>query len=200
MSKQLSQFYKKYISKQLGGGLIPENLLSMLDNSDNIIIGLLVIYISMVSMYTPRSIINLVNQPLIKIVVLGIILYTATYNMVLAIFISIALIITVSIDNSIIASKTLLPIREKFTDKSSDSEDTEEEGFAPGDEEDDGENNENFTDGEHETSENFDEQEDFEDSEEFEANLSSNKNLNDTFKNLHDAIHKLETFISEKKK
>jgi len=186
MSKQIKQFLNKHVSKQLGGAL--DSILPMITDSDNLIIAALVIYISMVSMYTPRALINLVNQPLIKIVVLGIILYTATYNITLAIFIAIALIVTVSIDNSIIASKAIIT-REKFTgssEESSDSEDVDEN--FDGDSED--------TNGD----EGFDGEEDFEDSEEFEANIANNKDINDTFKNLHNAIHKLETFIAEKKK
>jgi len=183
MSKQIKQFFNKHVSKQLGGAL--DSILPMITDGDNLIIAVLVIYISMVSMYTPRALINLVNQPLIKIVVLGIILYTATYNITLAIFIAIALIVTVSIDNSIIASKAIIT-REKFTGSSDESEDVDE-NF-------DGDSEENNED------EGFDGEEDFEDSEEFEANIANNKDINDTFKNLHNAIHKLETFIAEKKK
>jgi hypothetical protein len=180
MSRQIKQFLNKHVSKQLGGAI--DSILPMITNGDNLIIAVLVIYISMVSMYTPRALINLVNQPLIKIVVLGIILYTATYNITLAIFIAIALIVTVSIDNSIIASKAIIT-REKFTGSSEESD----ENFDGDSEETNGD-------------EGFDGEEDFEDSEEFEANIANNKDINDTFKNLHNAIHKLETFIADKKK
>ena len=59
-------------------------------SGDNLYILILIIYSAMVSMYTPRSIINLINQPVARFLILGLILYTATYNILLAIFISIA--------------------------------------------------------------------------------------------------------------
>lgn len=186
MVKQGSFFktLEKHIPKQFGGAL--DSIIPVLTNGDNLIIAVLVIYISMVSMYTPRAIINLVNQPVLKILILGLILYTATYNIVLAIFISIALIVTVSIDNSIIASKAIIT-REKFTGSTEESEEEDVDENFEGEEENGEE-------------EGFDGEEDFEDSEEFEANIANNKDINDTFKNLHNAIHKLETFIAEKKK
>jgi hypothetical protein len=169
-------------------------------SGDNLYILILIIYSAMVSMYTPRSIINLINQPVARFLILGLILYTATYNILLAIFISIAFIITVSIDTSIIISKTnLKPIydfdNEGFVgtkskdNKKNDTDDDDEEDIE------DDEKFENQSNNEED-----DEDDNGKTDEEFINHLSQNTNLNDTFKDLHNAIHKLETFISTNKK
>jgi hypothetical protein len=167
----------------------------------NIIIILLILYTSVVSMYTPRSIITLINQPLIKIIILGLILYVAKDDIILAIFIMIAFIVTISLDNSITVSKAnLKPII-----------DYEAEGFVDYEEGDEPSTDIDVNNGlkkmlksnrsiDENIKEEFEEdEEDDEDEEDETEPFVSNKNLNDTFKNLHEAIHKLENFIVSKK-
>lgn len=167
----------------------------------NIIIILLILYTSVVSMYTPRSIITLINQPLIKIIILGLILYVAKDDIILAIFIMIAFIVTISLDNSITVSKAnLKPII-----------DYETEGFVDYEEDDEGDEKSNDMNQNKvlkniqksntnivEQKEEFEDDDDDEDDEDDTEPFVSNKNLNDTFKNLHEAIHKLENFIVSK--
>ncbi len=180
-------------------------------SGDNLYIILLIIYSAFVSMYSPRSIINLINQPVARILILGLILYVATYNIILAIFIAIAFIITVSIDSSISINKAnLKPIY-----------DFDSEGFVGNDDKDDNDDDEDVKDVKKDNknkskstkidTDSNDENEDFEtnsnnddndkkdEDEDFEGEMAKNSNLNDAFKNLHNAIHKLESFVSAKK-
>lgn len=165
--------------------------------TENITIVFLIIYTSLVSMYTPRSIINLINQPISKILILGLILYVANENITLAIFIAIAFIVTISIDNSIEVIKVnARPIldydQEGFVGHETDDELDEDFDDFEDDEKPRHNESENFDGGDHEYSQ--DKSDD-----DYEMKLSKNPKLNDTFKNLHDAIHKLESFIATKK-
>lgn len=166
--------------------------------TENITIVFLIIYTSLVSMYTPRSIINLINQPVSKILILGLILYVANGNITLAIFIAIAFIVTISIDNSIevikVNSRPILDYdQEGFVGNEKDDElDELDEDFEDDNGKPDHNESENFDGGDHEYSQ--DKSDD-----DYEMKLSKNPKLNDTFKNLHDAIHKLESFIATKK-
>ncbi len=177
--------------------------------NDNIIILCLIIYSSIISMYTPRAIINLINKPVSRIIILGLILYTATYNLILAIFISIAFIITVSIDSSIEINKAnLKPIfdldnGETFEDYNKDNEENEEDETDDEEDDDDEEHKhskkikEKFKMDKSEDEE--DDEHDYEkDEEDFESSIANNKNLNDQFAQLHSVIHKLEDFVSKK--
>jgi hypothetical protein len=165
----------------------------------NITILLLILYTSIVSMYTPRSIISLVNQSLIKIIILGLILFVAKDDIILAIFIAIAFIVTISLDNSITVSKAnLKPIidyeAEGFVDYDDSEENTNKEEYVSV-KKHESSNNNNQTDDDDSIEEEFEDNDEEDEAEPF----VSNKNLNDTFKNLHDAIHKLENFIVSKK-
>jgi hypothetical protein len=165
----------------------------------NITILLLILYTSIVSMYTPRSIISLVNQSLIKIIILGLILFVAKDDIILAIFIAIAFIVTISLDNSITVSKAnLKPIidyeAEGFVDYDDSEENTNKEEYVSV-KKHESSNNNNQTDDDDTIEEEFEDNDEEDEAEPF----VSNKNLNDTFKNLHDAIHKLENFIVSKK-
>ena len=178
--------------------------LTQYTSGDNLYIILLIIYSAFVSMYSPRSITNLINQPVARILILGLILYVATYNLILAMFIAIAFIITVSIDSSISINKAnLKPIydfdSEGFVGNDEDSE--KKSKSTKSDDETDDEDNEKDENEEFETdSHTHDEDNKENDDEDFEGQMAKNSNLNDAFKNLHNAIHKLENFVSAKKK
>ncbi len=178
--------------------------LTQYTSGDNLYIILLIIYSAFVSMYSPRSITNLINQPVARILILGLILYVATYNLILAMFIAIAFIITVSIDSSISINKAnLKPIydfdNEGFVGNDEDS--NKKSKSTKSDDETDDEDNEKDENEEFETdSHNHDEDDKENDDEDFEGQMAKNSNLNDAFKNLHNAIHKLENFVSAKKK
>ncbi len=171
-------------------------------SGDNLYIILLIIYSAFVSMYSPRSIINLINQPVARILILGLILYVATYNIILAIFIAIAFIITVSIDSSISINKAnLKPIydfdSEGFVgndDKDNDDVKKDSKNKSTKIDTDSNDENEEF-----ETNSNNDDNDKKDEDEDFEGEMAKNSNLNDAFKNLHNAIHKLESFVSAKK-
>ncbi len=171
-------------------------------SGDNLYIILLIIYSAFVSMYSPRSIINLINQPVARILILGLILYVATYNIILAIFIAIAFIITVSIDSSISINKAnLKPIydfdSEGFVgndDKDNDDVEKDSKNKSTKIDTDSNDENEEF-----ETNSNNDDNDKKDEDEDFEGEMAKNSNLNDAFKNLHNAIHKLESFVSAKK-
>lgn len=156
----------------------------------NVLIAGLIIYTAIVSMYTPRALISLFNVPLIKILMLGLILYVSSFDIVLAIFIVIAFIVTLSIDNSITVSKAnLKPIINR-----------DAEGFVGDNEED---NIDEFEDVNEEQNKNNQkspetEYEEENPEEDDDSMMVDPKSINDTFKNLHDAIHKLENFISTK--
>ncbi len=178
--------------------------LTQYTSGDNLYIILLIIYSAFVSMYSPRSITNLINQPVARILILGLILYVATYNLILAMFIAIAFIITVSIDSSISINKAnSKPIydfdNEGFVGNDEDS--NKKSKSTKSDDETDDEDNEKDENEEFETdSHNHDEDDKENDDEDFEGQMAKNSNLNDAFKNLHNAIHKLENFVSAKKK
>ena len=83
---------------------------------DNIIIVTLVLYISALSIYTPRHIVSLVNHPMSKLAILAAILYYGKKNLVLGLFMAIALLVTINLDNS-------LSIAEKMLIKANDNDD-----------------------------------------------------------------------------
>lgn len=78
----------------------------------HLIILFLIGYISILSIYTPRHIISIVNKPFSKLIILGLILYIANYNSVIALFLALSFLVTISLDNSLQISESTL--KEKF--------------------------------------------------------------------------------------
>ena len=141
---------------------------------------ILIIYISILSIYTPRSWLMLINHPYVKFAILLYILYVIVYeeDLVLGIFMVVAFILTITLDNSIQAAKVtyendiIEANKESFTSKKSDNVDEENEEDFINDEED----------------------------EEKYQNMITDKTLKDTFQNLHESIHELQKMMVEKKK
>ena len=119
---ELSDFVNKFIDN-----LKIQSKINL--TNDNIILSALVLYIAFLSLYTPRHIVSLVNHPLSKIIILGLIIYYGKDNLMLALVMSIALLVTINLDNSIAISEHKLgKITENFSSNSTDkNEDIEEE-------------------------------------------------------------------------
>jgi MFS superfamily sulfate permease-like transporter len=134
---------------------------------------IIIIYISMLSVYTPKSWLALINHPYIKFAILLYILYTFCIeeDIVFGVFLAVAFVITITIDNSIQAAKVVYE---------NETKEKSIEHFANTTNKDD----EDFTNDE-------------EDQEEFET-MTSNKNIHDTFHNLHESIHNLQKLIKTK--
>lgn len=171
---------------------------------DNMIIFGLVLYISAISIYTPRHLISLINSSIIRLMILGSIIYLGKDNFLLGLFISIALLVTINLDNTIhVTERKLEDIKEGFKSNKkkekndSDESDSEEEEEEESDSEDDSDEE---SEEESEDDDSDDDSDDDDDNkEQFDINkLKPGKNLHDNFKTLHDAIHELESFISKK--
>lgn len=170
---------------------------------DNMIIFGLVLYISAISIYTPRHLISLINSSIVRLIVLGSIIYFGKDNFLLGLFISIALLVTINLDNTIhVTERKLEDIKEGFksskkkeknTDSDSEEEEESEEEESDSDEESEEESEEEESD------DDSDSDNDDDNKEQFDINkLKPGKNLHDNFKTLHNAIHELESFISKK--
>ena len=131
---------------------------------------ILVIYISIVSVYTPRSWLSLINHGYIKFAIMLYILYILLVDkeIILGVFMLVALLVTINIDNSINAAKVTYKeesmIRETFNNKEEESEDMVN---------------------------------DEEDEEEFD-NMMSDKTKKDVFATLHQSIHELQKMVDKK--
>ena len=68
---------------------------------ENAIVLSLILYISIISIYTPRHIISLINLPIIKILSLLLIIYIFSINPKISILLTIAFLITINLENSI---------------------------------------------------------------------------------------------------
>lgn len=132
----------------------------------------LIIYVSILSVYTPRSWLSLINHSYVKFAILMYILYVIVFDedIVLGIFMVVAFVITITLDNSIQAAKITYDVdmerKELFTNK---EEDVEE---LVNDEDDDEKMKETMSD----------------------------KTIKDTFQNLHESIHELQKMMKENKK
>lgn len=112
-----------------------QNIISFLEkskehiNNKNLIIIFLILYISGLSIYTPRHIIAFVNHPLSKILIVGLILYLGSDNLFLVVLISIALLISINLDNSlrITEEKMKKNYNEHFKINSEDEDDEDED-------------------------------------------------------------------------
>jgi len=192
---------KKIISKQL--------------TRDNIVIMGLIMYISIISIYTPRHLISLINSSIVRLIILGCVLYFGKSNYLLGLFISIALIITINLDNTINVTKQEIEnINEGFKNKTktksnknkgNDSDSDSDSGSDSDSDSDSGsDSDENYESGSGSDSDSDSDSDSGSDNikkrtEQFDINkLKPGKNLHDNFKTLHNAIHELESFISTK--
>jgi len=215
---KLNNVFKPKFLKNLSK-IIKEN-----STRDNLIIVGLIIYISVLSIYTRRNIVSLVNHPISKLIILAGILYYGKNNLALGLTMSIALLVTINLDNSLaIAESKLSKIKEGFESdehyppgskdvlktqsndaKESDDSDSEDESDDDSDDSDDDSDSDSGEDSDEDDSDSDSDEEAaekfYDDTEGFDINkLKPSKNLDDGFKKLHRAIHELEGFVSTKK-
>ena len=139
---------------------------------ENAIVLFLILYISIISIYTPRHIISLINLPIIKILSLLLIIYIFSINPKISILLTIAFLITINLENSIQfienysdhaqkSSKITHTNKNKKKNKKTDGDEDD-------DEESDGEDDDEESDSEddNEESEEDDEESDGEDDDE----------------------------------
>ena len=194
-------------------------------NLNTLIIVLLVLYISCLSIYTPRHIIALVNHPMSKLIILGLIMYYGKNNLLLGLFMALALLVTINLDNTL--SITEDKLRENFTsteeedddnddddddnddDDNDDDEDDDNDDDDDNDSEDDNDdNNDDDDDHDHNNNDEEDDDNDSEDDESEEEQFKSfdktklkpSKNVKDSFSKLHNAIHDLQGMVKKSKK
>ena len=175
---------------------------------------LLILYISAISIYTPRTFLAFMNHLYIKIAVLLYIFYVVCVetDIILGMFLLVAFVVTISLDNSIQVARQVTPtesfddapIRKKgrrSSDEDSDSEDDEDvihiqlpkqrkEGFRnspPA--------GSKQPSGPRHVTENVNDEED----EEHYQDMMQNQAIRDTFQNLHLAIHELRSMVSDDK-
>ena len=120
-------------------------------NLNTIIIIILVLYISCLSIYTPRHVVALINHPMSKLIILGLIMYYGKDNLLLGLFMALALLVTINLDNSLSIAEHKL--RENFYSESKedeedvgeeDEEEDEEEDNKKEEDDDDDEEDENY--------------------------------------------------------
>lgn len=211
---------KKIINKNLI--LVKKNI-----NLNTIIIVLLVLYISCLSIYTPRHIVALVNHPMSKLIILGLIMYYGKNNLLLGLFMALALLVTINLDNTL--SITEDKLRENFTsteeeedndDDDDDNDDDDDDNHDDDDEDDDNDDDDDDNDGDDDSDDNDDDDDDDDndedevddnDSEDDESEeepfksfdktkLKPTKNVKDSFSKLHSAIHDLQGMVKKSKK
>ena len=106
---------KNLIPKNIFKNNALTNIYKFIDSKytlNNIIIAGLLIYISLISVYTPRVIIAFVNNTIVKLIILGCIIIFGKNDIILGLFLSIALLISINLDNSV----SLLEKKEHFAD------------------------------------------------------------------------------------
>ena len=152
-------------------------------NINNLIIFMLVTYITITSSYVPPHLLSILSSSIFKLLTLILIFYYSNHNILISILISISLIVTlIKYHFNKIEPFTINETEEEFN-----SESDEEEFNSESDEEEF--NSESESEDEDTTlDEGFD-----------PSNLKSSNNLNDSFTNLHKTIHELQNFISKNK-
>jgi hypothetical protein len=152
------------------------NIFNLKITTDMLYIIILIIYISLLSIYTPRHWLSLINHAYVKFAILLFVFYTICFDdeLMLGIFILVALVVTINMDNSIQAAKATykseLLIKETFENDDKKDNDNKTENYV-----NDEEDNEQYT------------------------NMMSDKTLKDTFSVLHQSIHELEKMVNNKK-
>lgn len=147
----------------------------------------------------PKALVGLLVHPFSQVILLGTTAYLMSnkkYTIAVGVVFIFMTTILVNKENDIV---NLLPIenREFFKDKNSTKEEFEEKEDGDNDEEEE-EEDEDFEDDDSSNEEDFEDEDsdDSDDDEDDTEEFTPDKNLNDTFKNLHDAIHQLETFVT----
>ena len=153
-------------------------------NINNLIIFMLVTYITITSSYVPPHLLSILSSSIFKLLTLMLIFYYSNHNILISILISISLIVTlIKYHFNKIEPFTINETEEEFNSESDDEEEFNSE-----------------SDEEEFNSESESEDEDTRLDEGFDpSNLKSSNNLNDSFTNLHKTIHELQNFISKNK-
>ena len=160
------------INKNMNGGVLNSNNTSM--------VFLIAIIIFMIAK-SPEHLTNLLAHPFSITALILSSLY-CFYDGQIPISVLIVILVIISIvTKKDLEIKNMVPIINREHFKNKDKEEDDE------DDEEDEDEEEEFSD---------DEDDDEETEERFVGKNYSKSNLNDTFKNLHDAIHQLENFIS----
>ena len=95
---------KKKIPKNMFNSKFLKTAYKFIDTNytnSNILLFFLVIYISIVSIYTPRIVIAFVNNSIVKMLILTSIILLGRKDVILGLFLAIALLITINLDNTI---------------------------------------------------------------------------------------------------
>ena len=162
------------INKNMNGGV--------LNSSNTSMVFLIAIIIFMIAK-SPEHLTNLLAHPFSITALILSSLY-CFYDGQIPISVLIVILVIISIvTKKDLEIKNMVPIINREHFKNKDKEDNDED-------EDEDENEEEFSD------DDDDDEDDEETEERFVGKNYSKSNLNDTFKNLHDAIHQLENFIS----
>tara|TARA_B100000925_G_scaffold264646_1_gene223300 strand:+ start:703 stop:1326 length:624 start_codon:yes stop_codon:yes gene_type:complete len=203
--------YEKYIQDLLK--FVKKNISIDTKNINNkqVIIGSIISYIVLFSIYKPNQIIEFVKSPLIQIMILVSIFYIYKYDPIISIGVIVAFILTIStpLDTKDVNYIPIIKTTEGFQNntkgkkkiENDDEDDDEDEDDDDSSDEDDSSEEEDSSDEEESDREDSDNEDEDDDdvTEGFSSkNIISRNSINDTFKNLHNAIHKLENFINVK--
>jgi hypothetical protein len=185
-------------------------------NLDYIIIFSLIIYISITSINIPLHLLSLINKPISKILILILIFYYSNKNIVISLFLTIALLVSINLYTKIDKFKThnyyekfiikknnrkKISIDDNSDDDNSDDDNSDDDNSNDDNSDDDNSNDDNSnddnSDDDNSDDDNSDDNENYLDKGFDPKNIKTSKNLNDTFTTLHKTIHELENFISK---
>lgn len=187
--------YERYLQDLLKNIKKITNLeVSRIGDHHMLILGV-VLYILLVTQYKPAHLINFIKKPIIQVVVLVSIFYLYNKNPIMSIALVVAFVFTVS-NNTEPESVNYLPIINKtegFTGHKDDEDSSSEEEDSDSEDEEDSSSEEEEEDSDEEDSSSVDFTENFS-----SGNIVKKNPINDSFKNLHDTIHRLENFINTK--
>ena len=188
------------------------DFIKMATNDKNINIVIIICYIIFIVTHRPVKLLEIFKRPIVQIVCMVYIIYISNTNLQLSLALGIAFIISVTTHHPL--SDAPIPIInvENFSSEQSDDHNHDHQHD---DEEDQSSDDENSDDEDQDDEVQDDEEEDDEDQddesetssiesnddiseENFQGGIFKKGSMNDTFKDLHLAIHKLENFISTK--
>jgi len=164
----------------------------------NYFIFFLISYCSVTNIYLPQSMIILLNQPVIKIIVLLFILYFSKKDTIMSVLLVFSLLLTINLKQTLDLSHMFN--KEQFTlgnDKDDDSDDEDDNNDGDDDVND---NEDDDDDDEDEDNHNGDESElniDDDSDDELEKYTHNHPELRDGFSKLHNAIHEYENYINK---
>ncbi len=187
-----------------------------INNSKTYLIIILVVYICYVSIYTPPIIINLLNQPIFRLLIILAIIYASQYSITLSLLLAIALAVTINLKNAIQTMEYRDNKLEHFSsaqsDSSSDSDSSDSDSIDSQSSVDsqsvdsqsvDSQSSHN-SEGSQVGSDNqsissLDDTDDDDDDEDSNnESFISNRDPTDDFAKLHNAIHQFDKFIAKK--